>query len=81
MPNAKLGEQRVYRADLDSGATTEVAQLGRFDVVVPVGRNKRYRGKSVNDLLARSGSREALKELLQNQPGCQDRVARSDHTG
>jgi hypothetical protein len=36
---AELDEKRVHGADLYPSATTSVADLGRFDVVLPIGLN------------------------------------------
>jgi hypothetical protein len=79
MTHTELRQQRVDGSDLDTLLTARSTQLGRLDVVVPIGNQQGKRSKVVDDLLLGPRSRETLQELLQNQAGAEDnaRVERS----
>lgn len=78
--DAKLCQQSIDRSDLNAAAAAFVSQRRGFDVVAPVGKQKRERGKSIQYSLAVSRARKALKELLQNEAGGEERVAGFDRT-
>ena len=63
-----LGQQRIDRADLDTGLATRVAQAGGTDMILAVGLEERQSGEALDDLGARLGPRKALQEFLENQP-------------
>ena len=74
MPNAKLGEQGVDGADLNSSASTPIANLGGADVVIAIRHDQRQRAESFDDVLVRARAGESLKELLQYEAGCHDGI-------
>lgn len=74
MPAAKLNEKGVDRADLNAAPATSVADLGRFDVVLPVGLEERERRHSLQELGARLRPAETLKQFLQDQAGGEDLI-------
>ena len=74
MPNAKLREQRINGADLDTGPAAGIAQDCGTDVVVPIRLNQGQSSKAFDDLGLRLGAREALQQLLKNQAGRDDNL-------
>jgi hypothetical protein len=58
--DAQLGEQGVNRSNLKAAATASVAQFGSINVVLSIWIEKRQSGKSINDILAGTGSGESL---------------------
>jgi|SRR5215469_2641948 len=75
VPDAKLGNQRIDRPNLNSCATTRVAERCCLDVVVSVRNQERYGGKPLENLSACLGPSEALQQLLENQAGREDGLA------
>ena len=75
---AELREQCVDRADLNPSAAALVSQLSRVHMVAPVGNEKRQRGEPLKNLRAIFGSAEPLQRLLQNQPGGNDFLGKSN---
>ena len=69
VPNAQLSEQRVDGADLNARSAACVPKIGRCDMVFAIGLKQGKRGEAFNDLCARLGSGESLKQFLENQPG------------
>jgi hypothetical protein len=70
--DAKLRQQRVYRADLRTRTSTRITQFRCLDVVVAIRNKERNRGKPVQDLSAGARARKALQKLLQHKPGRQN---------
>jgi hypothetical protein len=62
--NAQLSKECVDRSNLRAGSTAVVAQFGGIDVIVPVGREERKRGKSTQYLGSRFATLESLKQFL-----------------
>jgi len=56
MANAELRQQSIDRANLNAGATTNVPQLRRADVILAIRHKERHRGKSIQNLRAGSWS-------------------------
>lgn len=73
--NAKLCEQGIDGADLQAGAATAVSQLGGFDVILPVRREKRQVVEVIDDRLACPWPGESLQKLLQDQAGRENHAA------
>lgn len=69
MPATELDEQGIHGSDLDATTATGVANLGRFDMVLPVWLQERERGESFDNLDARLRPRETLQQFLENEPG------------
>jgi hypothetical protein len=78
VPNAKLRQQSIDRADLQAAAAAFALQLRRVDVVTPVWHQERQGGKPVDNLLAMTRSREPLQQLLNNQPGREQHLIGAD---
>jgi hypothetical protein len=57
-----------------------VSQIGRVDMVVPVGNEQRQRREPVENLSAVPRSGKALEKLLQYEPGRHELLARFDGT-
>ncbi len=72
MTYAKLSQQGVDRANLNSSSTTGVAQLGSIDMILSIRSDERQRGKPLDDVLARARTSKTLKQLLENEPGSHD---------
>lgn len=70
--NAKVREERVDGTYLHTTAPAGVAQLGRVDMILPIGHQERDCGESLEDLLARLRAREALQQLLQHETSGND---------
>lgn len=66
VPNAQLGEQRIDRTDLDTCSATLVSELRRRDMGLAIGLQQRKRREALDDLLARLGPGESLKQFLEN---------------
>ena len=73
VPDAKLGEKRIDRADLQPPAATIIAKVRRGDVIVSLWHDQRQSSESIQDLLSRLGAAESLQDLLENQARCEDR--------
>lgn len=78
MPNAKLREQGVDRADLDASASTPNSNVGGADVVIAIRYDQRQRAESLDDFLVGASACEALQELLQNKAGRHDGIRPSE---
>ncbi len=74
MPDAKLREQRINGADLDTGLAAGIAQDRSTDVVVPIGLQQGQGSKTLDDPGVRLGARETLQQLLNNQSGRDDNI-------
>ena len=72
MPDAKLREQRINGADLDTGLAAGITQGCSTDLVVPIGLKQGQSSKTFDDLRLRLGARKALQQLLKNQAGRDD---------
>ena len=87
VPNAQLRNDRIDGANLQARASTTVAQLGRFDVIASIERQKGQCCESVDDFLARPRSAETLEQLLQDKArrkhdiGALECVSKSAHFG
>ena len=77
MASAQLNEQGIDRADLHPRSATDVAHLGRGNVILAVGVKERQGLKPRDDLRSRTGPIETLKQLLQHQAGGHDGVRSS----
>jgi hypothetical protein len=73
---AKLCQQRIDGADLNTGAPAVVSQLGRLDMILPVWDDQWQGGKPIKDLRACFGTRKSLQKLLQDESGCERLLAR-----
>jgi hypothetical protein len=73
--DAQLGKQGVNSAYLQAGATASVAQIGSFNVVLPLWIEKRQSCKPFDDILAGAWSDESLQEFLKNQASGDNRFA------
>ena len=78
MPDAKLREESINSSDLYSSAPTAISQIRSFNVIVAIGDEKRYCGKPVQNFRAGFRTRKTLQDLLQDEPGRNDRLARFD---
>ena len=74
VPQAQLRQQGVIRAHLHTRASTAIAQFRGSDMILSVRRQQRQGSEPVNDVLARTWSSEALQQLLQDEPGRQNRI-------
>ena len=72
MADAELRDERINCPNLDSAAAARIAQRRGLDVIVPVRKQERHRGKPLEDLCTCLRSRETLQQLLENEPGSQD---------
>ena len=72
MPNAKLRQNRIDGANLDSRAAAAIAEGCGLDMVLAIGSEQRQGTEALDDLAAVARPGKALEQLLQNQ-------ARSDH--
>ena len=72
MANAKLCQQSVDGADLNTCATAAVAQLSSVDVVLTVRAEQWQGGETFDDVPAGTWTRKALKQFLQHEPGGHD---------
>lgn len=66
---AKLGEDGVYRADLNAGATAGIAKGRGVDVIPAVRGNQRKGAESVDDLVPVPRTRKPLEQLLKHETG------------
>jgi hypothetical protein len=73
MAYAQLSQKRVDCSDLHAISAAMISQLRRPDVVVAIRYQQRHRRKSIQDLIAASRPREALKQFLENQARRQKR--------
>jgi hypothetical protein len=64
--HAELRNDGVNGADLQPGATASIAQVCGVDVILPVRRQKRQGGESVNDVFARTRAGKSLQQFLQD---------------
>ena len=79
--DAQLGEQRVDGADLNPVAPTFVAKSSRFDVVIPVRRQKRKCSEPRHDLRLRTRPSVALQKFLQHDACRKHRLTRGEGIG
>ena len=75
MANAHLRQNGIDRANLQTGATTAIAQFRRGDVILPVGREKRQGCEPIDDVLARPRAGKSLQQFLQDETGDHDGLA------
>jgi hypothetical protein len=75
MVDAKLRQQRVNRFNLNSSAPAPIPQIGGADMIVAIRNEQGYRGKPIQNQIARRWTPEALKELLQDEACRKDSVA------
>jgi hypothetical protein len=78
MTDAQLGQEGIDGSDLHAAASAAISHLGGPNVIVTIGHQQRYGGKPIQDPIAGSGAREALKELLKDEAGRNDRLAGLD---
>ena len=69
MPDAKLRNERINSAHLNTRPAACISEARCGNVVVAVGRNQRERRQTFDDLFTGLGTRESLKKFLQNKPG------------
>jgi hypothetical protein len=67
MAQAKLREQSVNCASLNACSPAVIPQSSGFDMIVAIGRQERYRGKSLQNLRASFWARETLQKLLKDE--------------
>jgi hypothetical protein len=73
---AQLREQGVDRPDLDSFTAARVPELGRLDVVVPIGSQHRQRVEVADDLATVTRAGQSLKDLLKDESRRDDLASR-----
>ncbi|MDZ4327933.1 MAG: hypothetical protein U1A73_23355 [Pseudomonas sp.] len=73
--NAKLSEQRVDCANLNTRSTAGIAKIGGCNMVVAIRLQQRKRREVLDDLVARLRPGESLQQFLQNQPGDDDDIS------
>ena len=61
---AKLGEESIDCADLNTATAAGVSQLRGFDVIPPLGSEQRQGGKPVDDLPAEPWPGKTLQQFL-----------------
>lgn len=67
--HAQLRQQHVDSADLHTALPTNGAKLRCRNVILPIGNDQRKRRESLDDLLVRLRTGEALEQLLKHEPG------------
>ena len=72
MADAELGQDGINGSDLNARTPTRIANVRCCDVIVSVGLNQRQGSKALDDLGLCLRPREALKKLLQDEPGGND---------
>jgi hypothetical protein len=75
MSEAKLRQQSVDCANLNSTAPTPIFQRGGVDVIVSSRRQQRQGGKALNYLGAVPWPRKSLQKFLKHKAGGQNRLA------
>ena len=76
--DAELSQERIDRAYLDAAPAAVVAQIRGPDVVVAFGPQERERTETLDDRIASARPPKPLKQLLQDQPGGEDRLISSE---
>lgn len=71
--DTKLRQEGVDRSDLYAAPPAAVSQVCGPDVIVTVRYDQRQRGEPIQYLSPISRARKALKKLLENETGRQDR--------
>jgi hypothetical protein len=70
--NAQLGDHGVDRADLNAGAATEIAEIGRFNMIAAVRRNQGDGAEAIDDFAMSARAGKALQQFLKDEPGGDD---------
>jgi hypothetical protein len=76
MSHAKLRQESINRSDLCPGSPTAISQISGVNVIVAIGDEERYCGKPIQYLRPGFRTRKALKDLLEHEACCNDRLAR-----
>ena len=73
--DAKLRQECVNRANLNTTSPADIPQLGGADMILAVWHQERQRGKSFDDCVAGGWAGKSLEQLLEDQPGRDDLLA------
>jgi len=76
----ELRQQRIDGPDLNARASAFVSQVGRVDMIAPVGDQQWQCGEAIENLCTVSRSDEPLQKLLQNEPGRREFLTGFDST-
>ena len=74
--HAKLRHESINRTDLCPGSPTPISQISSVNVVIAIGDEERYCGKPIQNFRPSFRTRKALKDLLEHEARCNNRLAR-----
>nr|WP_233130125.1 hypothetical protein [Synechococcus sp. 1G10] len=69
---AKLDEQGINRADLDTPSAAGIANVGGCDVILLIGLKKGEHGEALHELVTVFGAGKTLQHFLEHQSGGED---------
>lgn len=75
MPRAESRQEGVNRSNLNAGPSAVVADVGGRDVVFAIRNQKGHGSEALDDLILCLRPGEALQELLEDEPGRENRLA------
>lgn len=79
--NAELRQECIYRSHLNAGSPAGVAQIGSFDVILPIWNKQWQRRKVFENAVPRLRTGESLKQFLKHDTSREDALTALKRVG